>query len=128
MTLADRDMSLLLESIETNISNLVPDIDVSIELTRHSPYDVAIVLYGLLPEILTVCQIFYYSLGGTKSFSDLKNSLKEKTNNNTNVAKTNNIDDVESIKRIELSVGKFFSFKFEKEYTKRVKSMEYTIH
>lgn len=130
-SLADKDMSHLLESIETNINDLAPDIDTSIELTRHSPYDIAIVLYGLLPEILTVCQIFYYSLGGTKSFSDLQNSLKEKTDNNTKVTQTNNKDDnkdVQSIKRIELSVGKFFSFKLEKEYTKRVKSMEYTIH
>lgn len=129
-TLADIDMSLLLKSIETNINDLAPNIDTSIELTRHSPYDIAIVLYGMLPEILTVCQIFYYSLGGTKAFSDLKNSLKEKTDNNRKVVKSNNIDnnDVESIKRIELSVGKFFSFKLEKEYIKRVKSMEYTIH
>ena len=123
-------MLRLLESIETNIRDLAPNIDTTIELTRHSPYDIAIVLYGLLPEILTVCQIFYYSLGGTKSFSDLKNSLKEKTNNNITDANSNNVDnnEVESIKRIELSVGKFFSFKLEKEYTKRVKSMEYTIH
>ncbi len=129
-TLADIDMLRLLESIETNIRDLAPNIDTTIELTRHSPYDIAIVLYGLLPEILTVCQIFYYSLGGTKSFSDLKNSLKEKTNNNITDANSNNVDnnEVESIKRIELSVGKFFSFKLEKEYTKRVKSMEYTIH
>lgn len=129
-TLADIDMLRLLESIETNISDLAPNIDTTIELTRHSPYDIAIVLYGLLPEILTVCQIFYYSLGGTKSFSDLKNSLKEKTNNNIADTNSNNVDnnEVESIKRIELSVGKLFSFKLEKEYTKRVKSMEYTIH
>lgn len=129
-TLADTDMPLLLESIETNINDLAPNIDTSIELTRHSPYDIAIVLYGMLPEILTVCQIFYYSLGGTKLFSDLKNSLKERTDNNTKVAKSNNINDndIESTKRIELSVGKFFSFKLEKEYTKRVRSMEYTIH
>lgn len=128
--LGDIDMSLLLESIETNINDLAPNIDVSIQLTHHSPYDVVIILCGMLPEILTVCQIFYYSLGGTKAFSDLKNSFKEKTDNHTKIAKTNSVDnnDVESIKRIELSVGKIFSFKLEKEYTKRVKSMEYTIH
>ena len=129
-TLGDMDMLLLLESIETNINDLAPNIDTSIQLTRHSPYEVFIVLCGMLPEILTVCQIFYYSLGGTKAFSDIKNSLKEKTDNHIKGDNANNTDnnDIESIKRIELSVGKFFSFKFEKEYIKRVKSIEYTIH
>lgn len=125
-TLADQDMAQLLMSIETNIHELAPNVDATLQLTRHSPYDIIIVLYGLLPEILNVCQVFYYSLGGAKSYSDLKNNSKGKTDKKDNPSNAEN--NIEEAKRIELSIGKIFSFKFEKEYTKRVKSMEYTIN
>lgn len=128
-TLADSDMSGLLNSIETNIRGLAPSVDASIQLTHHSPYDVLIVLYGALPELLTVCQVFYYALGGMKAYSDLKHSLKEKAKKNE-IAKVpaNSHKDKKSVKRVELSVGKVFSFKYEKEYTKRVESIEYSIN
>ncbi|MCH5281007.1 MAG: pentapeptide repeat-containing protein [Lachnospiraceae bacterium] len=128
-SLSDLDMYKLLKTIEVTIHEIAPNVDTSIQLTHHSPYDVIIALCGMLPEILTVCQIFYYSLGGTKSLSDLKNSLKEKTDNRVVNNKPGTVEeDVNSIKHLEVSFGKFFSFKLDKQYTKRVKSMEYTIH
>lgn len=123
-TLSDMDMSQLLMSIEVNIHKLAPNADTTLQLTRHSPYDIIIVLYGMLPEILNVCQAFYYTLGGVKSYSDLKKSSKERTDRKDNPA--NHGNNIEEERRIELSIGKNFSFK--KEYTKRVKSMEYTIN
>lgn len=123
-TLNDADMAQLLMAIETNIKELAPNVDSTIQLVHHSPYDIIITLCGILPDILTVCQVFYYSLGGIKAYSDLKGSRKEKV-----VKKqphTNKLDQQKS-KRIELSVGKIFSFKYEKEYTKRVESLEYII-
>lgn len=128
-TLGDVDMPLLLESIESNMQELAPEIDCSIQLTHHSPYDVIIVLCGLLPDILNVCQVFYYTLGGTKALADIKNSLKERTDNHTNkLTPKKDEQNIKSAEHIELSVGKIFTFKMDKEYTKRVKSMEYTIH
>ena len=124
----DSDMQKLLTSIEVNVEELAPAVDISIQLTHHSPYDVLIVLFGKLPEILMVCQMFYYSLGGAKAFDDLKQSRKEKTvkkdkKRSDSSEKTNN----EMIKRIELSIGNVFSFKYEEEFRKRVESLEYTI-
>lgn len=128
-TLDDADMPLLLTAIDTNIRDLAPDINTEIKLTHHSPYDVLIVLYGALPEILMVCQMFYYVLGGTKAYSEIKNSLNEKTKKKTSlISPTDSKEDKKTVKRIELSVGKFFSFKYEKEYSKRVESVEYTIN
>lgn len=128
-SLEDTDMLKLLTSIETNIRELAPSVDSEIQLTHHSPYDVLVVLYGALPEILMVCQMFYYVLGGTKAYSEIKNSLSEKTNKklSTNTP-TNSKEDEEAVKRVELSVGKFFSFKYETEYSKRVESVEYTVN
>ena len=127
-TLADPDMKELLYAIETNVNELAPGIDSSLQLTKHSPYDVIIDICGQLPTILMICQIFYYSLGGTKAFDDIKNKRTGKTSNQMKNKKQNDPKGTtESIKRIELSVGNIFTFKYEKEYTKRVKSMEYTI-
>lgn len=127
-TLQDQDISGLLTAIEANIIETAPNVSSSIQFTKHSPYEILLVLWGTMPEILVLCQMFYYSLGGAKAYSDLKNSLKEKTKNHVKkkcVPEVN--DNTRSTKRIELSVGKFINFKYEKEYVKRVKSMEYTI-
>ncbi len=127
-SLNDSDMTQLLVSIEANIKELAPTVDSTIQLTHHSPYDIVIILCGALPEILRICQTFYYCLGGVKTLSELRESRKEKTAkrpraHSTGPEKTNQ----EVAERIELSVGKFFSFKYEKEFTKRVESLEYTI-
>ena len=127
-SLSEVDMGKLLTSIETSLEELAPEVDASIHLTHHSPYDILIVLYGALPDILMVCQMFYYTLGGAKAFSDLKNSRNEKVINKNlkhppRTSKTNE----ELIKRIELSMGKSFVFKYEKEVNKRIESLEYTI-
>lgn len=127
-SLNDGDMAQLLIAIETNIKDLAPKVDASIQLTHHSPYDIVIALCGALPEILNVCQIFYYSLGGAKTLSELKGSRKERIVKKDQKQQPNPESMAqESTKRIELSIGKFFSFKYEKEFIKRVESLEYTI-
>lgn len=127
-SLNDVDMANLLISIETNIKELAPKVNTVIKLTHHSPYDVMITLYGALPDIFMICQMFYYCLGGAKSFSDLKGSRKEKTINKVKkqLPTSENVNQ-KSSKRIELAFGKIFSFKYEKEYTKRIEILEYTI-
>lgn len=125
ISLEDSDMCELLKCIEVNIKEVAPNAVCSIELTHHSPYDVLIMLYGLMPELLLACQMLYYSLGGIKSYLDIKHSCREKTNNNIR-----NIPGQEEkrVKEFEFSLGKnIFSFKFHKEYIKRVETMEYTI-
>lgn len=127
-SIGDCDMRKLLLSIESNIEKIVPNVNTYIQLTHHSPYDILIILYGALPDILTICQIFYYLMGGSKSFSELKGSRREKVNKNVKQTSDPYQETQEdAIKRIELSFGNFFQFKYEKEFTKRVKSLEYTI-
>lgn len=121
-------MSSLLKCIETNVEDNAPGTISSIQLTKHSPYEVLIVLCGALPEILQICQAFYYALGGVKAISDIKNSLKERTENRTKNKKLQNpSNDIRRNKKIEFSLGKIVMFKYEAEYTQHVKSMEYTI-
>lgn len=122
-SLEGNSMAELLMSVESNIKEIASNVDFVIKLTHHSPYDVMITLIGNLPEILAICQIFYYSLGGVKAFSDLRNSKKEKTEKKNNHSKK---DDEKINEEIELSIGKI-SFKYKKEYSKHVDSLEYTI-
>lgn len=127
-SLDDGDMALLLGSVEANVRELAPGVDSTIQLTHHSPYDVVIILFGAMPDILRVCQAFYYCLGGMKTFSDLQKSKKERTVRNTGEHRSGPEKmDQEVAKRIELSVGKLFSFKYEKDFIKRVESLEYTV-
>ena len=125
ISLGDSDMLGLLKCIEVNIKEIAPNAVCSIELTHHSPYDILIVLYGLMPELLSACQMLYYSLGGIKSYIDIKRSCKEKTINNIRICPG---QEEKSVKNVEISLGKnTFSFKYHKEYIKRVETMEYTI-
>lgn len=129
-SLKGNEMAQLLMSIENYIDELAPEVDTSIQLTHHSPYDILIVLYGALPDLLAVCQMFYYTLGGTKAFSELRESHKEKTTKRNEPQSSDpdiEPEKQESVKRIELSVGKFFQFKYEKIFNQHVESLEYTI-
>ena len=67
-------------------------------------------------------------MGGMKTFSDLRKSQKEKAVRNTWVSQSGSEKiNKEVTKRIELSVGTFFSIKYEKDFVKRVESLEYTV-
>lgn len=122
------EMCGLLKSIEANVEGIAPGTMSSIQLTKHSPYDVLIVLCGVLPEILQACQAFYYALGGAKAISDIRNSLKERTESRIKTKPHQDSDrDIRKSKKIELSFGNAVIFKYETEYTQHVKSMEYTI-
>lgn len=124
LSLGDSDIVGLLKFVEISINEAAPNAVCSIELTHHSPYDVLVVLHGLMPELLLACQMLYYSLGGIKSYIDIKHSCKEKTNNNLRNAPG---QEEKTMKTVELSLGKNFSLKYHKEYIKRVETMEYTI-
>ena len=127
-SLDDGDMLRLLGSIEENVMELAPAVDSTIHLTHHSPYDIVITLIGAMPDILRICQTFYYCLGGMKAFSDLRKSKKEKTIKNVEIRQSGcEKSDQEVAKRIELSVGRVFSFKYEKDFIKRVESLEYIV-
>ena len=129
VSLDDLAMHKLLNAVEANIDNLAPDAIFSIQLTKHSPYEILIVICEELPLILQVCQSFYYALGGLKSLSDIAKSMRERTDNH---AKKNQAQKPNSAihkkKHIELSLGRKVVFKFEEEYTEHVISMEYTVH
>lgn len=124
VSLEGDDMAKLLMSIESNINELAPNVDTIVKLTHHSPYDVMVTVIGALPEILLICQVFYYGLGGAKSFSDLKKSRKEKVEKKYPQTRK---DNEKSNKEIEISVGNIFNFKYKKEYTKHVNSLEFNI-
>ena len=127
-SLDDGDMARLLGAIEANVKELAPAVVSTIQLTHHSPYDVVITLFGAMPDILKICQTFYYCMGGMKAFSDLRKSQKEKAVRNTWVSQSGSEKiNKEVTKRIELSVGTFFSIKYEKDFVKRVESLEYTV-
>lgn len=128
VALDDPEMLDLLKAVETNIEAIAPGTQSSIQLTKHSPYDVLIILCGALPEILQVCQAFYYASGGMKAISDIKNSLKEHAENHSKSKRSSNPDsDIQVSKKVEFSLGKTIMFKYETEYIKHVKSMEYTV-
>lgn len=127
-SLDNGDMMRLLGAIEVNVKELAPEVDSTIQLTHHSPYDVMITIFGAMPDILRLCQTFYYCLGGMKAFSDLQKSRKEKAVKTAGARQSGSEKtDQEITKRIELSVGKVFSFKYEKDFIKHVESLEYTV-
>lgn len=127
-SLNDGNMARLLRSIEANIKELAPSVDSTFQLTHHSPYDVIITLFGAMPDILRICQTFYYSLGGIKTLLELQKSRKEKVVKATEISQSGSEKtDQEMARRIELSVGKIFSFKYEKDFIKHVESLEYVV-
>lgn len=114
---------LVLSDIENLIAKVNSEISPIIQLTHHSPYEFLILLYGLLPDLLLICQTFYYAFGGVKSFSDIKNSKHEKT-----TSKSDGKDDIivqEKTTDFEFSLGPIH---LRKETKKVVKKMEYTIN
>lgn len=118
-------LSLVIKDVENVTSLISPSITPCIQLTHHSPYEIWIMLYGLLPDLLTICQTFYYTFGGIKSLSDIKKSMHEKTENQNYDVSTNHIIAQEKLTSINLSFG---PIKFNKETQRVVKKMEYYIN
>lgn len=121
----------LLNTIESNISNNFPTLNSKIQISHHSPYDIEIIISAVLPELLTVCQLFYYGFGGIKSLKDIISSRHEKYNK----GKTKQLDDNKpskkrtnktGSKKISLKLGSF-EFKYEKTCEEMVNSVEYII-
>ncbi len=116
---------IIIQDIELTTKNINPLLSPCIQLTHHSPYEILITLYGMLPDLLRVCQTFYYAFGGIKSFSDIKKSKHEKTENQFTTTNVNNIIVEESFKQVDLSIG---HIKLKKETKSTVKKMEYYIN
>lgn len=118
-------LSIVIKDIENVTNSINPSIMPCIQLTHHSPYEVWIMLYGLLPDLLTICQTFYYTFGGIKSISDIKKSIHEKTENQNYDISSNHIIAQENLSNINFSFG---PIKFNKETKRVVKKMEYYIN
>jgi uncharacterized protein YjbI with pentapeptide repeats len=124
----DNEFPVLLRLIETNIENNAPNVISKIELSHNSPYEILIILTSTLQEILYLCQMFYYALGGMKALEELEHSRYEKISNLSTVkVEKNKPRKKSSIRKVELSIKNGFHFKYEKEYQEIVESLEYTI-
>ncbi len=115
----------IIEDIENTIKNINPMIKPCIQLTHHSPYEICIILYSIIPELLTICQTFYYAFGGMKSFLDIRKSKHEKAVNKAVSVDTSDIILDERSTNVNLSIG---PFKFSKETKAVVKKVEYYIN
>lgn len=116
----------LLKDIEKVITSVDPQISPCLQITHHSPFDILIIIYSKLPEILLVCQIFYYSFGGYKLFDDIKNNRHESaTNNDSGNVKADGILTEERAQSLNFSIGPIH---FQKESKSFVKKVEYFIH
>lgn len=115
----------VIEDIERTTKEVNPDIIPCIHLTHHSPYEVIIILYGMLPDILQICQTFYYAFGGWKALSDIKNSKHEEANSSKGNKNSRDVVNQEQITNIEFSIG---AIHFKKETKSTVKKVEYYIN
>ena len=116
----------LLKAVETNLHDLLPEVAPRIQITHHSPYDVIIFLYATLPELLRVCQMFYYTFGGLKSLKDIASSRHEKAIRQPKVPETNAIVTKKNIKKKTVSLS-IRGFHYQKECETLVESVEYLI-
>lgn len=120
----------LLSAIEHNISKTYPSINPRIQISHHSPYDIEVIISALLPELLTVCQLFYYGFGGVKALKDIISSRHEKFNKK-DIHKRLKTDTKKESKKIEskkvsLKLG-IFEFNYSSECEEIVESIEYLI-
>lgn len=115
----------VIKDIEAAIRIVNPLLLSSIKLIHHSPYDILITLYGILPELLAICQTFYYAFGGIKTLSELKKSRHERAENHSQNFNANKIIEQTKSKNLTFSAG---PFQFKKETSSVVKKIEYYIH
>lgn len=117
----------LLKTIEYNISKSYPSIIPQIQISHHSPYNIEIIISALLPEVLTICQLFYYGFGGVKSLKDIISSRHEKIDKkNTKKKLEPKSSKLSTSKKLSVKMGKF-SFDYSRECEEIVESVEYLI-
>lgn len=114
---------LLVQEIENSITTNYPSISPRIQISHHSPYEIEILISALLPELLTICQLFYYAFGGIKSLKDITDSRHEKTPKQLPLKKSTK---KKKSKKVSVKIGKA-SFEYSKECIEDVESMEYLI-
>ena len=115
----------IIDDIESITKTVNENIAPIIQLTHHSPYEIAAFICAELPTLLQVCQIFYYTFGGLKSLKDLGHSRHEKTTNKRRIEKTNDRDTQNSL-NVSMSIGGV-SINIHKETIEHVKTSEYFI-
>lgn len=86
------DLSELVETIDDMIRDAVSKSSPNIQITHNSPYEIIVGFVGALPEILQVCQIFYYTFGGIKALKDIAKSVHEKATNTHKAPKNTSIN------------------------------------
>ncbi len=120
-------LPIIIKDIEKIIHNINSQLSPCIQLTHHSPYEILIVLYGMLPDLLQICQTFYYLFGGIKAFSEIKKSKNEKTKNNVSASSTESdaIITQENISKVDFSIGPLH---LKKETMSVVKELKYNIN
>lgn len=116
------ELTPLLKAIDTNIYQTNANIIPKIQITHHSPYEIEVIFHALLPELLNICQMFYYAFGGVKALKEIMSSRHEKADNK-NKKKTNK--KLKS-KNISLNFGKI-NFQYHEECEEIVESIEYSI-
>lgn len=117
---------LLILEIEKSITTNYPSISPRIQISHHSPYEIEVLISALLPELLTICQLFYYAFGGIKSLKDITDSRHEKTKNTPKQLPSTKSTIKKKSKKVSVKIGKA-SFEYSKECIEEVESMEYLI-
>ena len=117
-------LPVVIKDIEDAIASVNGIGNSSIQLTHNSPYEVLVTIYGILPDLLMMCQMFYYAFGGIKALHEIKKSRHEKAKNNSHITK-NKSSEKEVNSTMELSLGKIH---FRKETKTVIKEIEYNIH
>ena len=117
---------LLVQEIEKSITTNYPSISPRIQISHHSPYEIEVFISALLPELLTICQLFYYAFGGIKSLKDITDSRHEKTKKAPKQLPSKKNTKKKKSKKVSVKIGKA-SFEYSKECIEEVESMEYLI-
>lgn len=117
---------LLVQEIEKSITTNFPSISPRIQISHHSPYEIEVLISALLPELLTICQLFYYAFGGIKSLKDITDSRHEKTKKTPKQLPSKKSTIKKKSKIVSVKIGKA-SFEYSKECIEEVESMEYLI-
>lgn len=117
---------LLVQEIEKSITINYPSISPKIQISHHSPYEIEVFISALLPELLTICQLFYYAFGGVKSLKDIIDSRHEKTEKKPKQLPLQKNIIKKKSKKVSVKIGKA-CFEYSKESTEEVENMEYLI-
>lgn len=117
---------LLIQEIEESIAVNYPSISPKIQISHHSPFEIEVFVSALLPDLLTICQLFYYAFGGVKSLKEIIDSRHEKIKKAPKELPLQKNTVTKKNKKISVKIGKS-KFEYSEECIEKVESMEYII-